>query len=77
MSIQSFAYDTDELILIWDKKGILSATEADPNALFMDINLVNNMPKFKIIDYGYNYSVSNFFIQEEAPEDKKPKGITA
>lgn len=72
LSLQSFAYDTDEIVLMFDANAINAAKEADPNALFMDINLVNNMPKFKIIDHGYNYSKSDFMIQEEGNE--KPQG---
>jgi len=75
LSLQSFAYDTDEIVLIWDRMAIQSAKDEDPNALFMDINLVNNMPKFKIIDHGYNYSRSNFMIQEEGSDF--PQGKTS
>ena len=50
----------------------MASQDADPNALFMDIALVNNMPKFKIIDHGYNFSKSKFMIQEE--NAKKPNG---
>ena len=63
--MQSFAYDTDELELIWDAASINEAKKKNRDALFMDISLVNNMPKFKIIDHGYNYSKSQFMLQEE------------
>ena len=65
ISLQSFAYDTDELELIWDAASINEAKKKNRDALFMDISLVNNMPKFKIIDHGYNYSKSQFMLQEE------------
>ena len=64
-SLQSFAYDTDELVLTWDAASINEGKKRNRDALFMDISLVNNMPKFKIIDHGYNYSVSQFLLQEE------------
>lgn len=32
------------------------------------------MPKFKIIDHGYNYSTTNFMIKEE--DDDVPRGST-
>ena len=63
--MQSFAYDTDELELVWDAASINEAKKKNRDALFMDISLVNNMPKFKIIDHGYNYSKSQFMLQEE------------
>ena len=34
----------------------------------MDISLVNNMPKFKIIDHGYTFSTTQFMLQEEGFE---------
>ena len=70
--MQSFAYDTEEIVLNWDSAAINAAKMRDPNALFMDISLVNNMPKFKIIDHGYNYSTTNFMIKEE--DDDVPRG---
>lgn len=61
-------------MLNWDSAAINAAKMRDPNALFMDISLVNNMPKFKIIDHGYNYSTTNFMIKEE--DDDVPRGST-
>ncbi|CAG5098607.1 Oidioi.mRNA.OKI2018_I69.XSR.g15818.t1.cds [Oikopleura dioica] len=71
LSLQSFAYDTDEIVLQWDGTAIKDAQGKDENALFMDINLVNNMPKFKIIDHGYNYSTTLFYIKEEGSDTPK------
>ena len=39
----------------------------------MDISLVNNMPKFKIIDHGYNFSTTRFMLNEEGEESPKGK----
>ena len=72
-SLQSFAYDTEELELVWDSKNINEAKRKNQDALFMDISLVNNMPKFKIIDHGYNFSTTRFMLNEEGEESPKGK----
>ena len=70
-SLQSFAYDTEELELIWDSDNINAAKKENNDALFMDISLVNNMPKFKIIDHGYNFSTTKFMLNEEGPQNNR------
>ena len=71
LSLQSFAYDTEELQLIWDSDNINAAKKENNDALFMDISLVNNMPKFKIIDHGYNFSTTKFMLNEEGPQNNR------
>ena len=61
--------------MVWDSENINEAKRKNRDALFMDISLVNNMPKFKIIDHGYNYSKTRFMLAEE--DSDTPRGILA
>ncbi|CBY38718.1 unnamed protein product [Oikopleura dioica] len=76
LSLQSFAYGK---LASKEKVTVPRYGRNHENALFMDINLVNNMPKFKIIDHGYNYSTTLFYIQEEgsdAPQEYEKSRLT-